>query len=87
MIRAPIHKNGPNGTILVFFFFKIIKDIGKPTIEPMKIDKIDIEYPNTSPKTNIKFMSPPPIYSFLNQKSPIFFIIYIVIKAAIPLNK
>lgn len=87
MMSAPIHKKGPNGTIWVFLLFKITNEIGSPTIEPKNIVKIAFIYPKTSPKTNINFISPPPIDSFLKQKSPIFFIIYIVRKAQTPLIK
>lgn len=83
---APAARNGPNGITLSFFFQRIIRATGKPINEPTKIDNIAIGYVKTMPKMNNSLISPPPIDSFLNRKSPNFFNKYIVKKAKIPFN-
>jgi hypothetical protein len=65
-------------------FLNFIKDIGRPTKDPTNIDKIDACHPKTNPNTNINLISPPPIDSFLNIKSPSNFIKNIIPNAIIP---
>ena len=84
-MRAATHKNGPKGIICVFFLNIIIKEIGKPISDPKKIANNATGKSNTKPKINISLISPPPIDSFLNIKSPSFLIENITRKAIKPL--
>ena len=70
---APKAKNGPNGTICVFFKLTAINDIGNPINAPTTIDINALGIPNIKPKMANSFISPPPIDSCLNIRSPIFF--------------
>ena len=60
---APRAKNGPNGIILVFLIFNTINDIGRPIIDPRKIESRACGHPRINPKKNNNFISPPPIDS------------------------
>ena len=53
-------------------------------MDAINIDTIDICQPNISPNVNNSFMSPPPIDSFLNRKSPNNLRRYININEIIP---
>ena len=86
-IIAPTLRNGPKGIICSDFFFIINNDIGNPTKDPINIDNIDELHPKTNPNINISLISPPPIDSFLNKKSPSFFNKNIRVKDINPLNK
>lgn len=83
---APAARKGPKGMILFFFFHKMTSATGRPIKEPTKIDNMAIGYVKTIPKMNNNLMSPPPIDSFLNRKSPNFFNRNIVKKASAPFN-
>ena len=74
IIIADIAKNGPKGISCVFFIFNIINDIGSAIIADKNIEISDKGNPKTNPNTPSNFMSPPPIDSFLNKKSPNSFI-------------
>ena len=83
-------RKGPNGTKLICFFFKIIKDIGKANKLAKKITNKHKNGCKTSPATNINFISPPPRLSFLNKKLPNNIIKYITLNIIKPdkiLNK
>ncbi len=85
-IIADIDKNGPYGISCDEFLCNIISDIGRPINADIKIDTIVIGNPKVKPKTAINFISPPPIDSFLNKKSPNNFSKNININAASPFN-
>ena len=70
---AAIAKNGPKGISWVFFIFSNIKDIGSAINADKKTATMEIGKPNTKPNTANSFISPPPIDSFLNKKSPKIF--------------
>ena len=40
IIIAPVAKKGPNGIMWSLFLFNIIKEIGRPIIDPTNIDSI-----------------------------------------------
>ena len=80
---APDARSGPNGNMWLFFLI-VINDIGRPIKDPMNIVSNAFLYVKIIPIKNISFMSPPPIDSFLNIKSPVFFIIYIIVNDKIP---
>lgn len=84
MIIADIAKNGPKGIICSFFLYKTIRETGSPINEAKKIQITLIYGPKTNPNRNISFISPPPIDSFLNKKSPSFFSKNIIVKEIIP---
>ena len=86
IIIAEIAKNGPNGISWVFFNFNIINDIGSAKNADKNIEIIDSGKPKTNPKTASSFISPPPIDSFLNKKSPNNFNNNIKIKDNNPFN-
>lgn len=67
---AAIDKKGPNGISWLLFTFNNIKDIGKAIKADKKTDTSDNGKPKTKPNTASSLMSPPPIDSFLNKKSP-----------------
>ena len=69
-ISADTAKNGPNGISCDFFILRKINDIGKPIIAAKNTETIDNGNPKTIPYTPSNFISPPPIDSFLNIKSP-----------------
>lgn len=75
---AAILKNGPNGKIWLSVFFRLIIAIGKAIIAPIKIVNKEAGKPKTIPNISNNLISPPPIDSFLNIKSPNFFIKYII---------
>lgn len=87
IIIAEIARNGPNGISWLFFSFKIIIEIGSAIIAAKNTDITDIGNPNTKPNTPNNLISPPPIDSFLNKKSPRILSENINIKAHKPCNK
>ena len=54
---APKAKNGPNGTICVFFKLTAINDIGNPINAPTTIDINALGIPNIKPKMANSFIS------------------------------
>ena len=70
IIIADTAKNGPNGISWDLFFLSKISDTGSPINADKNTDTIDIGNPNTNPYTPKSLISPPPIDSFLNIKSP-----------------
>ena len=84
---APIPKKGPKGIILLFLLYKITNEIGNPMNDAKNIDTSDIGIFKTKPKVNNNFISPPPIDSFLNRKSPNSFNNSININEPIACNK
>lgn len=67
---AAIAKNGPYGISCVFFIFNMIKDTGKAINAEKNTTIIEFGNPKTNPNIPSSFISPPPIQSFLNKKSP-----------------
>ena len=85
-IIAAILKNGPKGKIWLSLFFKLIIDVGKAIIDPIKIVNKELGNPSTIPNISNNLISPPPIDSFLKIKSPSNFINNIIINDTNPPN-
>ena len=73
IIIADMDKNGPKGISCVFFTLSNISDIGSARNAAKKTDIIERGNPKTKPNTASNFISPPPMDSFLNKKSPSIF--------------
>lgn len=79
--------NGPKGISCVFFVFSKTRDTGKAIKAEKNIATIDNGKPKTKPITPNNLISPPPIDSFLNKKSPNNFNINININEITPFSK
>lgn len=86
-IIAAITRNGPNGISCSGFLFIKNNEAGSAKKEDKNTAKTEVGHPNVIPNININFISPPPIDSLLNNKSPNSFKAYISKKAIIPSNK